>query len=173
MNLKRSLAALALLAVVPVAIAAENSPPSAILGASLQGTDGQVHHVDDWRGKVRIVNFWATWCAPCRSELPLLEAARAKWHGKGVEVIGVAVDQASEVKDFLASGPVHFPILVAEQGGQALMRAGGNTYASLPFTLLIGPDGQVLQRHMGVLDERILRQWLEQAAISTQTKDHT
>lgn len=135
-----------------------------LLATKLAGLDGKAHRIDDWKGDVRIVNFWATWCAPCRSELPLLSATRQQWRGKGVEVIGVAVDGADDVRSFLAQSGIAYPVLVAQKQGQALMRTNGNAFASLPFTLLLDGQGHVLQKHAGVLDARLLNEWLAQAA---------
>ena len=91
MELKRPFqkAALCLFAMLPIATFAAGDPKNGLLTTSLSGVDGRAHSIDDWRGKIRVVNFWATWCGPCRSEIPLLSAARKEWRGKGVEVIGV------------------------------------------------------------------------------------
>lgn len=142
---------------------------SNIADAPLPDLQGQPHRLDEWKGKLRIVNFWATWCAPCRSEIPLLAATRGQYRQQGVEVIGVAVDQPAEVRAFFASGQSAYPILVAEQQGQALMKAYGNPYAALPFTVLIDAAGKIVQRHQGVLDARLLNEWLT-ASRSTTTK---
>jgi len=141
--------------------ASETAPD--LLSTPLPGLDGREHRIDDWKGELRIVNFWASWCAPCRSELPLLSATRLQWQGKGLEVIGVAVDGVDEVRDFIGQSQLAYPVLVAQQQGQALMRVNGNAYASLPFTLLLDAQGRVLQRHAGVLDARLLQEWLAQA----------
>jgi thiol-disulfide isomerase/thioredoxin len=138
-----------------------------LTSATLAGTDGQTHRIDDWKGAVRIVNFWATWCAPCRYELPVLSAARKQWHARGVEVIGVAVDQASDVQAFLGAAGTGYPVLIAEKEGQALMRTSGNAYASLPFTVLIDRNGVIVHRHQGIVDAHLLDQWLEQLHLTT------
>ena len=163
MTLKSLASALLGLAIFATAAHAGAASASPLLSAALPGIDGKTHHIDDWKGAVRIVNFWATWCAPCRSELQLLSATRKQWQGKGVEVIGVAVDGVDDVRSFVADTPVGFPVLVAQQQGQALMRSNGNAFASLPFTLLLDAHGRVLQRHAGTLDARLLNDWLAQA----------
>lgn len=163
MTLKSLLGAVLCLAAFAPAAHAGAGAASPLLSAALPGLDGKTHHIDDWKGAVRIVNFWATWCAPCRSELPLLSATRQQWQGKGVEVIGVAVDGVDDVRSFAADAQLGFPVLVAQRQGQALMRANGNGFASLPFTLLLDARGRILQRHAGTLDARLLNDWLAQA----------
>ena len=134
-----------------------------LLSTALPGVDGHIHRIDDWNGAVRVVNFWATWCAPCRSELPLLSATRRQWQEKRVEVIGVAVDNADEVRSYIEQAQVGYPMLVAERQGQALMRSSGNAFASLPYTLLLDTKGRILHQHAGVLDARMLQSWLAEA----------
>lgn len=165
MTRKHILSAAICLAALITAAHASAGSASALLSTALPGLDGKSHRIDDWNGAVRIVNFWATWCAPCRSELPLLSATRLQWQGRRVEVIGVAVDSVEEVRSFIAENRLAYPMLVAQQQGQALMRTSGNAYASLPFTLLLDAQGRILQRHAGALDARLLHEWLAQAAI--------
>jgi thiol-disulfide isomerase/thioredoxin len=164
MSLKKLAAALLCAALLAPQAQAAVDTGSPLLSTPLPGIDGKAHRVDDWTGAVRIVNFWATWCAPCRSELPLLSTTHQQWKGKGVEVIGIAVDGDEDVRNFIAQAQVAYPMLVAEKQGQALMRANGNAHASLPYTLLLDAQGRILQRHAGVLDARLLRDWLAQAA---------
>lgn len=133
---------------------------SALLSAPLPDLQGKPHHLGEWNGKIRIVNFWATWCAPCRSEMPLLAATRGQYRQQGVEVIGIAVDQASEVQAYFGPGKADYPILVATEQGQALMKASGNPFAAMPFTVLLDAGGNIVRRHQGVLDARLLKEWL-------------
>ena len=158
MNIKHLIFAIALTPLVAI-----GAPASAILGASLPDLNGQHHSIKEWNGKIRIVSFWATWCAPCRTEIPLLTSASEQYRNKGVEVIGVAVDQAEEVREYFKQVPAAYPMLLAPTEGQALMRSGGNTYASLPFTVLLDAQGAILQRHQGAVDAKLIKQWLAAA----------
>jgi len=157
---------LCLLAMLPIAAFAGGDQADELLATALSGVDGRAHSIDDWRGKIRVVNFWATWCGPCRSEIPLLSAARKEWRGKGVEVIGVAIDGRDDVRAFVDQARINYPVLVAEQQGQTLMQSGGNTMGTLPFTLLLDQRGNIIRRHAGVLDARLLKTWLSDAAVA-------
>jgi len=146
------------------ALAVERPTPD-FLSTSLTGSDGRTHNFNDWRGKIRIVNFWATWCAPCRNEIPLLSSVSREWHAKNVEVIGVALDGADDVRAFASDAKIAYPILFAEQQGQGLMQSGGNALGALPFTVLLDSRGNIIQRHAGAVDARLLKQWLADATV--------
>ena len=111
------------------------------------------------RGRTVLVNFWATWCPPCVEEMPMLDAFAQQQSGKGLQVIGLAIDQPSSVRQFLARTPVHYPIGLAGLDGMDLVRQLGNTSGGLPFTVLLGPDGSVRQRRMGRLSRADLDAW--------------
>jgi len=149
---------------MPVAACATPDAEATLAASSLPGLDGHAHRIDDWRGKVRLVNFWASWCSPCRSEIPLLAGTREAWHARGVEVIGVTLDNPDEARAFVKEARIDYPVLVADQRGQALMQSVGNASGVLPFTLLIDRHGRIVQRHAGLLDARRLEQWLADAA---------
>ena len=154
---------MALALIVPIGAYADNDSALSVLAASLPGLDGRAHRIDEWKGKIRVVNFWASWCSPCRGEIPLLVAVHRDLHAKGVEVIGVAIDTADEVRPIVKEARIDYPILVADQQGQALMQSVGNESGVLPFTLLIDQHGKIVQRHAGLLDARLLQQWLTDA----------
>jgi thiol-disulfide isomerase/thioredoxin len=160
MNKKHLVWFFALCTLAPFLAHATGSPATMILNAPLKDIDGKARSIGEWNGKLRVVSFWASWCAPCRNEIPLLEAARRQYLGKGVEVIGVAVDRDEDVRAFLQQEKIGYPVLLAQQEGQALMRSGGNPFAALPFTLLLDQHGAILERHQGAVDARLLKQWL-------------
>jgi thiol-disulfide isomerase/thioredoxin len=137
--------------------------PSILLSAPLAGADQKIHRIDDWRGKLRVVNFWAPWCLPCRAEIPHLISARKEWHRQGLEVIGIAIDSDEQVREFGKQVGIDYPILLADGKGDGLMRTAGNRITALPFTLLLDGEGRILQRHTGPLDAALLRQWLQDA----------
>lgn len=111
------------------------------------------------RGRPLLVNFWATWCPPCVEEMPLLDTFFRQNAAKGWQVVGLAIDQPSAVRTFLARTPVTFPIGLAGLEGTQLAKSLGNLSGGLPFTVVLGADGQVRQRRMGRVSETDLKAW--------------
>jgi len=111
------------------------------------------------RGKPLVVNFWATWCPPCVEELPLLDGFFRQNSSKGWQVVGLAIDQPSAVRKFLERTPVSFPVGLAGLGGTELSSALGNMSGGLPFTVVVGAAGDLLQRKMGRITAADLAQW--------------
>jgi thiol-disulfide isomerase/thioredoxin len=133
---------------------------AAFLSAQFPDLAGKPRRLSEWRGRVLVCNFWATWCAPCREEMPLLMAARAKYAAKGVEFVGIAVDNAAKVREFTASLGVTYPIVLSEAEGLELMRRLGNSAGGLPYTVFLDREGRPVQQKLGALKagelERIL-----------------
>lgn len=117
--------------------------------ASFDKPEGGRLAVADLRGRPLVVNFWAPWCAPCVREMPALDRFARDHAARGWQVLGIAADEAAAVRSFLARSPVSFPIGLAGFAGLELSRQLGNAAGGLPFTLLLGADGRVRQRHTG------------------------
>lgn len=111
------------------------------------------------RGRPLLINFWATWCPPCIEELPLLDAFQRENIRNGWQVLGLAVDKLAPVQAFLARQPLSFPVALAGLEGLDLSKKLGNQVGGLPFTVLIGADGEILNRKIGKLSEEDLRVW--------------
>jgi thiol-disulfide isomerase/thioredoxin len=111
------------------------------------------------RGRPLWLNFWATWCAPCIDELPLLDAFFRQNSVNGWQVVGLAIDQPSAVRTFLQHTPVSFPVGLAGLGGSELSKTLGNLSGGLPFTVVLGASGEVLQRRIGRVTTGELAQW--------------
>lgn len=122
-----------------------------LLATPLPGLDGRTRRLADWQGKVVLCNFWATWCAPCREEIPMLVDLREQYSAQGFEIVGIAVDNAVKVREFVDNYQVSYPVLVADAGGLDLMRALGNTAGALPFTVTLDRHGSILNRKLGIL----------------------
>ncbi len=109
---------------------------------TLSDPQGQSRTMDEWDGKVVLVDFWASWCVPCRHEMPLFNELRAKYGDQGFEVIGVAADELEKVEKFLAEVPVDFPIVYGEMFGVMDLSAEfGNSFGGLPFSTFVDRDG--------------------------------
>jgi len=111
------------------------------------------------QGKPLVINFWATWCPPCVEEMPLLDGFYRQQAPKGWQVIGLAIDQPSAVRTFLARTPVTFPIGLAGLGGTELGKSLGNLSGGLPFTVVVAAGGEIVQRRMGRVTTDDLARW--------------
>jgi len=116
------------------------------------------------RGRPLLVNFWATWCPPCVEEIPLLDRFYRENSASGWNVLGLAVDQPSSVRQFLGRTPVTFPIGLAGLQGTELGRALGNQTGGLPFTVVIDASGVIRQRKMGQVTPAELDRWKASAS---------
>ncbi len=132
-----------------------------LFAASFPDADGRMQPLAQWRGQPLVVNFWATWCPPCVEEMPALQDVRDGYRGKGVEVVGIGIDNAAKIAEFRSRHGLTLPLLVAGAGGSDLNRALGNTNGALPFTVLIGADRRVRERHLGQVKPEQLRRWLD------------
>lgn len=114
------------------------------------------------RSHPMLLNFWATWCAPCVKEMPLLDKFHQAQRARGLSVVGLAVDSPTPVREFLTRRPMTFPIGLAGLDGVELARTLGNDSGALPFSVLFAADGAVLTRKLGALHEEDLADWARQ-----------
>lgn len=136
----------------PVATsAAASSATSNLYAQSLNDLSGKPQAISQWKGKPLLVNFWATWCGPCVQEMPELSAIANQEAGKRFNVIGVGIDSPTAMSEFATKHNIKYPLLVGGIGGTDLSRAFGNTNGGLPFTVLIGAEGQVRKTYLGKL----------------------
>ena len=109
------------------------------------------------RGKTVVVNFWAPWCGPCVEEMPDLTALHKEYSGRKVEFVGIGIDSANNIQQFIQKVPVSYPLVVAGFAGTELSRNFGNAAGGLPYTVIIAPDGTVSYRKMGRVSPDELR----------------
>lgn len=113
-----------------------------------------------FQGRPLLVNFWATWCAPCIDELPLINDFYRQNRENGWQVLGLAIDKLAPVQAFLQKMPLDFPVGMAGLSGAELGRGLGNLAGGLPFSVALGSDGLVAQRKLGRLNTQDLAGWL-------------
>ena len=120
---------------------------------ALPDVDGVSHDFSEWDGKNRILNFWATWCAPCRREIPLLKAFQDEQRDNGFQVIGIAVDFPEPVARYAEAAEFNYPILIGEQDAMAVAESSGVEFVGLPFTMFVAADGELLSAYIGELHQ--------------------
>src|SRR5262249_46250094 len=117
--------------------------------------------IEATRGKVTVVNFWATWCAPCREEMPMLNGVAKQLSGRGVAVVGIALDNKVEVDNFRKQFHIYFPTWLGDADPVNGMRSLGTPSGGLPFTVVLDRNGKPVARLLGKLTEQTLRQAVE------------
>ena len=120
----------------------------------LRGLDGEEHGLEDWRGQVLLLNFWASWCAPCQAEIPLLVRWQAQQGAHGLQVIGVGIDNVRRLRNVQRSLNINYPVLVADpERSEDLLPQWGDTRRIVPYSVVIDRSGQIVHRQLGELDE--------------------
>jgi thiol-disulfide isomerase/thioredoxin len=120
-----------------------------LLGLSLPDVHGAQQSLDQWRGKVLVVNFWATWCVPCREEMPEFVRIQQEFGSKGLQFVGIAVDQQDKVALFADEIALNYPALIGGYGAMEISKTFGNRLMALPFTIVVGRDGTIAFTQLG------------------------
>lgn len=129
---------------------------SPLFTSSMIDAEAKAQNLDQYRGKIIVLNFWATWCPPCRDEMPELSLLHQAYQNKNVVVLGVAVDEYGLVKEFLQTSPVNYPILVADYAGMELSSKLGNDQGALPYTVIIDREGKIVKTFLGRISKPLL-----------------
>ena len=137
----------------PVVVESATPVVAEQLDFSLPDLDGNVRKLSEWNGKARLVNFWATWCAPCRREIPLLKSTQEAHAGNNLQIIGIAVDSLEPVQVYAEETNFNYPILVGQEDAMAAAEASGLDFIGMPFTMVIAPGGELLKTHIGEIVE--------------------
>ena len=122
-----------------------------VIDFALPDLDGNVRQISEWNGKARLINFWATWCAPCRREIPLLKKTQAA-HAE-LQVIGIAVDFVEQVTAYAEEAEFNYPVLVGQEEAMSAAEATGIDFIGMPFTMIVAPDGHLIKTHIGEIVE--------------------
>ena len=125
--------------------------PARLPDFSLNNLSGKSTSITSWRGKSLMINFWATWCDPCRREIPLLKTLAADWAGRDLTVVGIAVDHADKVRQFAEQFKIDYPVLIGEQDALDAAAKFGMDSPVLPFTVFTDRRGEVVALFVGEL----------------------
>jgi thiol-disulfide isomerase/thioredoxin len=134
---------------------------SFLLETELSDTQGKVFKVSEKLGQLNLVNYWATWCAPCREEMPLFNTIYEINKEKGFVVLGLTIDEAEGAERFVQQLGISYPILMAEAEGWDLLGKTGNEKNLLPYSILLDGTGQVLEQKLGILHGKELQSWID------------
>lgn len=136
----------------PATTAIDNGNAAATLfKAGFKDLAGIRQPLSQWRGKVLVVNFWATWCPPCRKEIPEFIKLQSKYGAQGLQFVGIAIDETAKVQAFSDQMGMNYPVLVGDLDAVALSQATGNRLGGLPYTLILDRSGKIVGTELGGL----------------------
>jgi thiol-disulfide isomerase/thioredoxin len=140
----------------PEAAASVPASPASVIPerrpeVTLADRDGKPRALAEWNGKPQVINFWATWCAPCRREIPMLNALAKDGAWPEIALIGIAIDFREDVLRYIETTPIDYTVLIGEQDGLDAARAFGVESLGLPFTAFVDSSGRIVTIHVGEL----------------------
>jgi thiol-disulfide isomerase/thioredoxin len=124
-----------------------------VLQARVVDVQGAPRSLEQWRGRVLVVNYWATWCAPCREEIPVFVRMQERYGERGLQFVGIAIDQPDKVAEFAREFRVNYPLVLGGVDSIELLRQVGNRAGVLPYTLVIDRRGNLVSREPGGVKE--------------------
>lgn len=132
-----------------------------LMAASIPDLQGRPRTLGEWRGKVLVVNFWATWCPPCLKEIPDFVRMQEKLGPRGLQFVGIAADQPDKVREFAAKYRMNYPVLLSDMDVIEIASRAGNRAGGLPFTVILDREGKWVRSESGALDEQKLGNLIE------------
>ncbi len=135
----------------------------AFFANSWQAPDGKTVDTQKWQGKVLVVNFWASWCPPCVEEMPTLDMLQQEFLQQNVLFVGIGIDSPSNIREFLSSTPVSYPIVIGGLEGSNLAKQLGNSQGALPYTIIINAKGKATYSKLGKISEDDIRSAIKSA----------
>lgn len=146
-----------------------SSDPAAVrhlMELRLADATGVIQPMTQWKGRIIVANFWATWCPPCRDEMPGFERLSRQFAAKGVQFVGISIDSAEKVRDFAAEAGITYPLLIGDSAAFDLVRGLGNPSQGLPFTIILDRTGAPLRTRLGRVSETDLSDFLTRITAS-------
>jgi thiol-disulfide isomerase/thioredoxin len=134
-----------------------------LYATSLPDLDSHPQSFSQWKNKTLLINYWATWCAPCLEEIPALIRIQSRYSSKNLQIVGIALDSPDKVQGFAKSYGINYPLFIGGMGMMDLMHAQGNDVGALPFTLVVSPGGTATQTHLGALSEQQMESMIAEA----------
>ena len=128
-----------------------------------QTPDGKLVNLNEWQGKVLVVNFWASWCPPCVEEMPALDHLQQQYLQKNVLFVGIGIDSPSNIREFLKNTPVSYPIVIGGLEGSNVSKQMGNIQGALPYTVIINAKGKSVYTKLGKIGEDELNKAIKSA----------
>ena len=130
---------------------------------SLKDMNDKMRHSSEWTGKILVINFWATWCGPCRHEIPAFNAVQKKFASQNVQFLGLAYDDKAAIERFTSIIPIDYPVLYGDNEVMELSMKYGNIQSILPYTLFVDAQGKVFHVREGALTQEVTEQILAKA----------
>jgi thiol-disulfide isomerase/thioredoxin len=127
---------------------------------SLPDRQGKTRAISQWKNKIRIINFWATWCPSCLKEIPDFIQLQKKYADQNVQFIGIAIDDPVSVEDYLSFIDINYPILLAPSEGGILAKQLGNIVSAIPYTVIVNHKNEIVFRHPGELSKELIEKQL-------------
>jgi len=135
---------------------AVNAPANILLDARFSTLDGKEVALKTWRNKVIVLNFWATWCPPCREEMPELSKMQDQYKNQNLVIIGLSTDDLETTKTFIQSNPVSYPLLAGDMQAMNFAESLGNNQGVLPYTVVIDEKGHIVKSFFGRVNQSLL-----------------
>lgn len=135
----------------PAASAADN-----LFAMGLPDLQNKVQTLSQWRGKVLVVNFWATWCAPCREEIPIFVKMQEKYRNQGLQFVGISIDQMDKTTEFSRNFGINYPNLIGTFDAVEISGQAGNKRRVLPYTIILDRKGQIAATELGGITQEKL-----------------
>jgi thiol-disulfide isomerase/thioredoxin len=126
-----------------------DKPSQPLPAFNLPDSSDKPHDISEWRGKILIINFWATWCPPCKKEIPEFISLQNQYSAQGLQFIGVALEDKESVREYMNTVKINYPVLIAEDQGIALAFKLGDISGTVPFTVVVDQNNDIIYRHQG------------------------